>query len=606
MKKSFIFNSSLNLLLLLIMAQTNAAEVNLTSGDNAKTLSVDGQPFTVKGAGGVDHFDRLAAAGGNAVRTWGVDEGTGELLDRAHEHGLKVAVGIWLGHARHGFDYGDPAQVQKQFDDARAAVQKYKDHPAVLLWGVGNEMEEYGQTTDPRVWKAVNDIAAMIAEVDPDHPTMTVIAEIGGDKLESIRQYCPDVDIVGINSYGGVASMPQRYGQAGLDKPYIVTEFGPPGTWEVGRNGWDVPEELSSTAKAEIYANAYAALDADPNCLGSFAFLWGNKQEATATWFGMLLPDGTKLAAVDAMTRAWSGKAADNLSPEIRGLSLSGAGSVAPGAEVRAQLQTSDREGDPLQVEWVLFEEMDEFETAGDYRPAPPTYPEAIRESDTSHAVIQMPDHPGNYRLFAYVRDGQGGGAVANVPLQVKGKTDDAAGRRTRLPLAVYQEAGDPTPYIPSGYMGNAGAVTIKEDSRVDPATGGTCLEVTYAAGDAWAGVVWQSPANDWGDLDGGFDLRGAKVLHFKARGERGGERIKFGAGLIGTEKPFYDTTMVEREVVLTTQWQDYELALDGRDLRRIKSGFFWSLAGQGQPVKFYLDDIVYRSGKATAENEPE
>ena len=591
----------------LAAVQVSAAQVSIDDHDGHATLSIDGQPFPIKGAGGTTHFDRLAAAGGNAVRTWGVDEGTRELLDRAHENGLKVAVGIWLGHARHGFDYGDPAQVQKQLDDARAAVEKYKDHPAVLLWGVGNEMEEYGQTTDPRVWKAVNDVAAMIAEVDPHHPTMTVIAEIGGDKLASIDRFCPDVDIVGINTYGGVSSIPQRYAQAGLDKPYIVTEFGPAGTWEVGRNSWNVPEELTSTAKADVYANAYAALDADPHCLGSFAFLWGNKQEATATWFGMLLPDGTKLGAVDAMTRAWSGHAADNLTPQIQSLSIDGSPIVEPGGKIDAQLEVRDPEGDALQTEWQLFQEMEAFESAGDYRPTPPTFPDAIQQSDTKQATVRMPEQPGNYRLFAYVRDGQGGGAVANVPLRVQGATNQAAGQKIRLPLKVYDEAGLTTPYIPSGYMGNAGAINIQEDSREDPASGGTCLKITYAAPDAWGGVVWQHPANDWGDQDGGYDLSRAEVLHFKVRGSRGGERIKFGMGLIGREKPYFDTGKTEREIVLTDQWQTVELPLDGKDLSRIKSGFYWSLAGHGQPVTFYLDEIIYRPAQDAQERgEPD
>jgi len=269
-------------------------------------------------------------------------------------------------------------------------------------------MEEYAATSDPRVWKAVNDIAAMIHQVDPDHPTMTVIAEIGGDKLPSIKRYCPSIDVVGINTYGGVMSIPTRYAEAAMDRPYVVTEFGPPGTWEIPRNGWDVPEELSSTAKAEIYAAAYAALHADPNCLGSFAFAWGNKQEATATWFGMFLPDGTRLGAVDAMTQAWSGRPAANRSPELTALSLDGDPVLAPGATIRAELSATDPEGDPIEAQWVLFQEMDAFESMGDFRPTPPTFPEAIRAADATGATIQMPDRAGNYRLFAYLRDGAG------------------------------------------------------------------------------------------------------------------------------------------------------------------------------------------------------
>jgi hypothetical protein len=47
-------------------------------------------------------------------------------------------------------------------------------------------------------------------------------------------------------------------------------------------------------------------------------------------------------------------------------------------------------------------------------------------------------------------------------------------------------------------------------------------------------------------------------------------------------------------EVRLSKQWQKLRIPLDGRDLSRIKTGFGWSLAGQGKPVTFYLDDIRY------------
>lgn len=576
-------------------ANVDAGSVEVRSTATEAGLWVDGRPFKIKGAGGDGDKAALAAAGANAFRTWGVDDGTAALLDEAEANGLKVAVGIWLGHNRHGFDYDDPKQVQEQFDQAKAAVMKFKDHPALLLWGVGNEMEEYGAITDPKVWKAVNDIAAMIQEVDPNHPTMTVIAEIGGDKLPSIEKYCPAIDIVGVNSYGGIKSLPERYAEAGLEKPYLVAEFGPPGTWEIGRNAWDVPEELSSTAKAQVYAEAYAALDADPRCLGSFAFTWGNKQEATATWFGLLLPDGTKLGAVDALTEAWTGSPPENLSPRIDRLEVAGESVVEPQADVQVQLDVADPEGGTPSVEWVLFQEMDEFESAGDFRPTPPTFPNAIQDPGQHGVKLKMPDRPGNYRLFAYVRDGEGGGAVANVPLRVEGEIGENRGAAVNLPLVVHGDGMTSQPYIPSGYMGNAGAIKINEASTVNPHRGPTCLEVTYNAPGAWGGVVWQSPANDWGDQDGGYDLGDADTLSFWARGAEGGEKMKFGFGLLGREKPFYDTAKGEMEVTLTTDWQEFTLPVSGKNMGRIKSGFYWSLAGHGKPIKFYLDDIEYR-----------
>ena len=73
-----------------------------------------------------------------------------------------VCVGLWLGHPRHGFDYQNEAAITKQLEQCLEVVRKYKDHPAVLLWGIGNEMEEDGR--NPAIWYAIDHIAREIQE----------------------------------------------------------------------------------------------------------------------------------------------------------------------------------------------------------------------------------------------------------------------------------------------------------------------------------------------------------------------------------------------------------------------------------------------------------
>ena len=69
--------------------------------------------------------------------------------------------------------------MTRQYESVKRAVMQYKDHPAVLLWGLGNEMED-PEGKNLGVWKAINELAVMVKGLDPDHPTMTVIAELGG------------------------------------------------------------------------------------------------------------------------------------------------------------------------------------------------------------------------------------------------------------------------------------------------------------------------------------------------------------------------------------------------------------------------------------------
>lgn len=579
-------------------APQKSVPVRLVKTDDGYQLLRDGKPYSIKGAGGDGSRQALALAGGNSIRTWGADDKLGPLLDDAHELGLTVAVGIWLGHERHGFNYNDADQVAKQYEQVRQTIFRYRNHPAVLLWGLGNEMEGYGQGDNAAIWSAVNNLAALAKRLDPHHPTMTVVAEIGGDRVKNIERLCPEIDIIGVNSYGGVASLPKRYREAGGVKPYIVTEFGPPGAWESAKRAWGAPLEPTSTQKAEIYRRGYEEAIASQSglCLGSYAFVWGHKQEATSTWFGMFLTDGTRLGAVDAMTKLWSGQPPANLCPTVESLELIGPAELKPGETTSAVLKASDPEHDPLEVRWELRRDADALGVGGDAEDEPPAYPEAIVQATDQRVELRMPSGGGNYRLFAFVFDNHGGAATANVPLRVLGPVVLPPARTAKLPLVIYDEADqDRPPYVPSGWMGDTQALKLSETCETQPHGGKTCLRIEYRKPDGWAGIVWQSPANDWGDKPGGFNLTGAKRLSFWARGEKGGEQASFEFGLIGRDKTYFDTAGGKLgPVELTSEWRQYTIDLEGKDLVRIKSGFVCVVSGKGQPLTFYLDDVRF------------
>jgi hypothetical protein len=557
----------------------------------------DGKPYFVKGVGGTGSLAALAAAGGNSVRTWGADN-LEAILDEAHRHGLTVTAGIWLGHQRHGFSYNDADQVAKQFDEARKIILRHRNHPALLAWGLGNEMEGYEKGDNAAVWSAVNSLAALAHKLDPSHPTMTVVAEIGGDRVKNIHRLCPEIDLVGINSYGGAATLPKRYRAAGGVKPYLLTEFGPPGIWEVKENAWGAVPEPTSTEKAAYYRRAYesAVLGAKGLCPGSYAFLWGQKQEATATWFGMLLPDGKRLAAVDVMTELWTGKPPRNRCPVIRSLKLEGPAEVEPGATVSARLDASDPESDPLTVRWLLLREAIHHGMGGDAEETPETFPKAILQGTLKEAKVRMPKDGGIYRLFVFVADDHGGAAVGNVLLRVKGPVVIAKARKAELPLVLYDEASrDKPPYAPTGWMGNTKATKMNPTCMETPKAGKTCIRIDYSANDGWAGIVWQHPANDWGARPGGWDLTGAKKLTFWARGKTGEEVVTFELGLLGKDKAYPDTAKGKLDrIKLTKEWKQYSIDLAGKDLSRIKTGFSCVWSASGKPITFYLDEVRY------------
>jgi hypothetical protein len=578
-------------------AQNVPAGVYLRKTSDGWELSRNGTPYFIRGAGGDGSRALLARLGGNSVRTWGTDD-LKVKLDAAHKHGLSVAVGIWLGHERHGFNYNDPDQVSRQKEKVREAILRYKDHPAVLLWGLGNEMEGYGKGDSKAIWAAVSDLARLVKELDPKHPTMTVVAEIGGDRVPCIHRLCPAIDIVGINSYAGARSIPQRYRDAGGTKPYILTEFGPPGSWEVSKTTWGAAIEPSSTEKALSYRHAYqkAVVDAKGLCLGSYAFIWGHKQEATATWFGMLLPDGSRLAAADVMSSLWTGKPPPNRCPHIERLWLEGPAVLKPGTVITAKLTVTDPENDPLTVRWVLQEDPVNYSIGGDAEKAPPTFPKAILSSTLREAKVRIPSSGGAYRLFAYVHDGQGGAAVANIPLHVKGSIKQPPGAPATLPLVIYDEASrKQLPYMPSGWMGNTKSLKFDPACPIKPHSGQTCIKIEYTATDQWAAIAWQHPETDFGDKPGGWNLTGAKHLSVWLRGETGREKVTIEFGILGKDKKFPDTAKGKLEnVALSTEWRQFRLDVTGKDLTRIKTGLVISLRGEGKPTTIYLDDCRY------------
>jgi hypothetical protein len=378
----------------------------------------------IKGGGGRVYLEALKEAGGNSLRTWGEDD-LEPLLDRAQELGLTVTVGIWLGQERQGFNYGDAGSVRREIEKARGFFRRYRRHPALLMWGLGNEME--GSGDNPVIWRTVNEIAKLAKLEDPDHPTMTVIAEAGGRKISQFMSLCPDVDVLGINSYGGLPTLPKRLADAGLDRPYVITEFGPPGPWEVRKTGWNAPIEPTSTEKARNYLSNYSGSIAaqQGRCVGSYAFLWGHKQEATATWFGMFLPSGERLGAVDAMTFAWTNAWPANRAPELSALRTEARETkLTPGTKLTAKLDATDPEGDPLVVRWELRSESADRRLGGDRESEPPAHPECFVEAKGLEATFRAPTRPGSYRIFAYVYDGKGGAACANVPFSVRPRTD--------------------------------------------------------------------------------------------------------------------------------------------------------------------------------------
>jgi hypothetical protein len=390
--------------------------------DGGFQLLRNGQPYFIKGGGGRNPA-QLVAAGGNSVR----GGGSVENLDRLNAAGITAQYEIPIGKPRHGFDYKDKAAVAAQFGTALAIVKRLKNHPAILIWALGNESELSASEPDRLLlWPALEELTKAIHAEDPNHPVITVLA--GAARLDEVMKYCPSLDAIGLNAYGSMLQLPEAVAKAGWTKPYIVTEFGPRGHWEVAKTAWKLPIEDSSTEKADFYLKAYQhAVEGRPQALGADVFLWGNKQEKTHTWYGMFLPDGSPTAAVDVMTYVWTGKWPANRAPrtgpgKFKIVAESGGtdreNEFLPGAKLRCTVNATDPEGDALKVTWDLRVDVSDNPSGGGDR-EPPSVPidGAVLSASGNEALIQVPAKPGSYRIFVYAHDPGGKAATANVPI---------------------------------------------------------------------------------------------------------------------------------------------------------------------------------------------
>ncbi|OGX90566.1 hypothetical protein BEN49_06470 [Hymenobacter coccineus] len=385
-----------------------------------------GKPYFVRGAGGGQFPARIAAYGGNSIRTWGTNDAP-RVLAEANKNGLTVMLGLDVARERHGFDYADPQAVAAQLQRIKTEVLKYKDDPAVLLWGIGNELNlEY---KNPQVWDAVNDIAKMIHEVDPNHPTSTVLAGAGPREVAFIKARCPAVDVLSINTYAGLATLPQQVRTAGWTGPYLVTEWGPTGHWESQQLPWKAAIEETSSQKAAVYQRRYEAsvLQDQAHCLGAYVFLWGQKQERTPTWYGLFTEDGQESEVVDVMQYLWSGRWPSNRAPHIAGLRLDGHAAadtvyLRAGQRYLAAADVADPEHDALTYRWELLPEATDLKNGGDRESRPAPLPGLLTTPSPGQAQVLAPAQAGAYRLFLYTTDGHGNVATGNIPFYIKGQ----------------------------------------------------------------------------------------------------------------------------------------------------------------------------------------
>lgn len=396
--------------------------------DGKFTLYRNGSPFFIKGGSGYTHLDALHESGGNTIRVWDTVN-LGSILDDAAANHLAVVVGLPFRYADPMSFYHDTSMVFGQYNALQQVIKRYKHHPALLVWCVGNELYFPFSRHYNDFYNAFRNIVDMIHAEDPDHPVTTTILNVRTKYIFNVLRRS-NIDFISLNIFNKIPDMKDKIG--GLTwfwkGPYLLTEWGIDGGWiGTAHTSWGAFIENSSTKKAEMYRERYEKYipQTDPRLLGSLVFFWGQKQEYTHTWFSMFDEDGNRSESVSLMQYLWTGKFPDHMPPRVNYMLIDKKGGPSdlmfdPAVTVHAEVVLQQPDSNITHIKWELLPE-DWYSVKGeDVKPVKPHPLEGlIKAGPGLTAEVITPSVGGPYRLFANLYDKFGNFSTCNIPFYV-------------------------------------------------------------------------------------------------------------------------------------------------------------------------------------------
>ncbi len=197
----------------------------------------------------IGDFQLMKEMGINTLRLYHHSENKTLLRDLKRRFGIGVIMGDFLGAYtigsdaawEKGTDYTDPAQLEKMRQSVRDMVLENKDEDYVLMWMLGNE-NNYGNANNANkvpeeFFRFADSVAQMIRDLDPQHPIALCAGDLGN--LNLISQWCPNIDVLGVNSYRGSHGFGRNFWRSLKQywkKPVLISEFGCPAWVKFGED----------------------------------------------------------------------------------------------------------------------------------------------------------------------------------------------------------------------------------------------------------------------------------------------------------------------------------------------------------------------------------
>lgn len=377
------------------------------------------ESFQIKGVCGDQDLERLSKLGVNTVRGYTIGEPATMIqkLDEADRLGMKMILSEWMPH--HGknknkdgntWDFDYEQRGDKMVDNLMRRVEGIGDHPAILMWGLGNEVH-----LDEPYLRVVNRMSEAIHQRFPHHLISLTMINAKPDAIAAVKKYAPDLYVLGIQSYsrGAVRGAIKKTEEL-RGKPFYLSEFNTNGPWNFGITEWGVEYDEPVTRKVTDLLDCYAAIDASPLCLGSTIFVWGTYSTGDRpTYFGLLLDTEPEVRSkkipfddmlltpqADVMTRNFTGRPpAGNQAPVLSLIPFeNGATStvVKPGELITVRLAADDADGDTINFTSYILQAK-----ARKTKVMEGPFPHGT----SGIAAINAPQKPGEFLLLAYARD---------------------------------------------------------------------------------------------------------------------------------------------------------------------------------------------------------
>jgi hypothetical protein len=404
-------------------------KVEIINHKNQYTLYRNGKPFFIKGAVGNHHIDQLAACGANTISTWDTIYFE-SVLNEAARYNMAVIAGLDIPGGEYLDFYKDPAKTEQLYQKYSYLVDKYKNHPALLAWCLGNELKMPFASDASPFYKTYNRLLQMMHQQDADHPITTTIINYQKGSILNLNWKIRGIDFISINTYNRIKEINE---QLSLVKPlwngpFMIAEWSPNGGWESETTVWQAPIENTSTKKAEQYLEFYKKYlpHNNPRFLGSMAFYWGNRQEYTHTWYSIFSDDNIPTEVKEVLKDCWMDTSTQHQSVKIKFMLLDSLGArdniiLRPASDHSANLVLDDKQAkEALRFHWQIKKE-DWFYWGRTYNnfKKPPPETNLLKDSTSQHTRFVTPTKEGPYRIYITVYDNKGYCATANTPFYV-------------------------------------------------------------------------------------------------------------------------------------------------------------------------------------------